>query len=91
MSGSRYLQGMKSRVIGATEFKAKCIELLDEVERHCGTITVTKRGKPIATLSAAKKPKFKSSAGKLAKEGKIVGDIVNFSMWEEIRRERGVA
>ncbi|MEO8370885.1 MAG: type II toxin-antitoxin system prevent-host-death family antitoxin [Candidatus Solibacter sp.] len=81
---------MKTRVIGATEFKAKCIELLDEVEEHGGTITVTKRGRPIATLSPAKKTKFKSSAGILAGKVKITGDIVNFSMWEEIRRERGV-
>ena len=35
---------MKTRVIGATEFKAKCLALLDEIEEHGGTITVTKRG-----------------------------------------------
>jgi prevent-host-death family protein len=90
MTTSRYHVGMKTRVIGATEFKAKCLALLDEVEEHGSTITVTKRGRPVATLSAAKKPKFKPTAGKLAGQGKIIGDIVNFSMWEEIRRERGV-
>ena len=90
MTSSRYDEGMKTRVIGATEFKAKCLALLDEVEEHGGTITVTKRGRPVATLSAAKKTKFKSSAGILAGKVKLPIDIVNWSMWEEIRRERGI-
>ena len=62
---------MKTRVIGATEFKAKCLALLDEIDEHGGTITVTKRGRPVATLSAAKKPVWKSPAGILAGKGKI--------------------
>ena len=60
---------MKTRVIGATEFKAKCLALLDEIDEHGGTITVTKRGRPVATVSAAKKPKWKSPAGILAGQG----------------------
>jgi prevent-host-death family protein len=81
---------MKNRVIGATEFKAKCLALLDEVEEQGGTITVTKRGRPVATVSAAKKPPFKSSAGILAGKGKILGDIVNFdtsNLWDALRRD----
>jgi len=35
---------MKNRVVSATEFKAKCLALLDEVEEQGGTITVTKTG-----------------------------------------------
>lgn len=41
---------MERRVIGATEFKAKCLALLDEIGRNGGTITVTKRGRPMATV-----------------------------------------
>jgi prevent-host-death family protein len=81
---------MKNRVIAATEFKAKCSALLDEIEEHGGTITVTKRGRPVATVSAAKKAPFKSSAGILAGKVKITGDIVNFDtseLWEALRRE----
>jgi len=81
---------MKSRVIGATEFKAKCLALLDEIEEHGGTITVTKRGRPVATVSAARKPVWKSSAGVLAGKGKILGDIVNFDtseLWDALRRD----
>ena len=55
-----------------------------------GTITVTKRGRPVATVSAAKKPVWKSPKNLLAGQGKIVGDIVNFTtahLWEALRRD----
>ena len=35
---------MKHRTVSATEFKAKCLALLDEVEESGGTITLTKTG-----------------------------------------------
>jgi len=82
---------MQSRVIGATEFKAKCLALLDEIDEHGGTITVTKRGRPVATVSAARKPKWRSPKNLLAGQGKIVGDIVNFTtahLWEALRRDQ---
>ena len=82
---------MKTRVIGATEFKAKCLALLDEIDQEGGTITVTKRGRPVATVSAAKKPEWKSSRGVLAGKGKIVGDIVNFEttrLWEALNGDK---
>ena len=34
----------------STEFKAKCLALLDEVSRTGQTITILKRGKPVAQL-----------------------------------------
>jgi prevent-host-death family protein len=79
---------MKHRVIAATEFKAKCLALLDEVAEQGGTITVTKRGRPVATISPAKKQRFRSPAGILAGKGIIVGDIVNFEtteLWDALR------
>jgi prevent-host-death family protein len=84
---------MQSRVIGATEFKAKCLALLDEIDEHGGTITITKRGRPVATVSATKKPKWRSPKNLLAGQGKIVGDIVNFTtthLWEALRRDEEV-
>ena len=66
---------MKDRVIPATEFKAKCLALLDEVHEKGGTITVTKRGRPVATVQRAKKAAFKSPRGSLAGQIEIVGDI----------------
>lgn len=41
---------MQDKSIAASEFKARCLELLDEVERTREGITVTKRGRPVARL-----------------------------------------
>lgn len=50
---------MASRVVKASEFKAKCLALMDEV-RDTGdtiTITITKNGEPVAELRAAMRPR----------------------------------
>ena len=76
---------MKHRQVTATEFKAKCLALLDEVNQQGGTVTITMRGKPVATLQPLKKGARKSSMGCLAGKIEIAGDIVNFNtadMWE---------
>ena len=36
--------------IGAGEFKAKCLQLLDDVALQRGTLVITKHGKPVAKL-----------------------------------------
>jgi prevent-host-death family protein len=59
---------MKNQVIGATEFKAKCLGLLDEIGQNGGKITVTKRGRPIATVGPVPK-RFRTSEGML--KGKV--------------------
>ena len=41
---------MTNLVVTATEFKAKCLELIDDVSAKGGTITVTKRGRSIAKV-----------------------------------------
>ena len=76
---------MKDRQVTATEFKAKCLALLDEVEERGGTITVTKRGRPVAALRPVKKKRWKSPEGAWIGKVEIVGDIDNFStahLWE---------
>ncbi len=77
---------MQNRVVSATEFKAKCLALLDEIEEHGGTITVTKRGRPVATVGPSRKRKpRKSLEGAWAGKVKIVGDIVNMDtshLWD---------
>jgi prevent-host-death family protein len=72
---------MGTRYVSATEFKAKCLGLIDELESKGETITVTKRGRPVAVVSPAKRKRWKSSKGILAGKVKIVGDIVNYSAW----------
>ena len=39
-----------TRTIGAGEFKAKCLKLLDEVAATGEALVVTKRGKPVARI-----------------------------------------
>ena len=36
--------------IGAGEFKAKCLQLLDIIAEQRGTLIITKHGKPVAKL-----------------------------------------
>ena len=49
----------------ATEFKAKCLALLDEVNESGETLTITKRGKAVATVNGFRKASFKSMSGAL--------------------------
>ena len=37
----------RTRTIAAGEFKAKCLQLMDEVNEKKLTLTVTKRGRPV--------------------------------------------
>ncbi len=45
------------RSISASEFKARCLALLDEVARTGETLVVTKRGRPVARLTPLDTPK----------------------------------
>ena len=38
------------KTVAATEFKARCLELIDQVHDTGKPITITKRGKPVAVL-----------------------------------------
>ena len=63
--------------IPATEFKAKCLELMDRVAERRETFIITKRGKPVAKL-APLDPKPKDSLfGCLRDKVRITGDIIN--------------
>jgi len=64
------------RVIKASEFKAKCLAVIDEVERTRRSIVITKRGKPVAELVPHKVEK-RELFGLLKGRMEIVGDIVS--------------
>ena len=57
---------MKDRVVSATEFKAKCLAILDEIEQHGGPITITRRSRPVAVLGPAKGTAWKSPKDRFA-------------------------
>lgn len=84
---------MKHRLVNVTEFKAKCLALLNDIGEHGGMITVTKRGRPLATVSAAHRSAWKSPEGKWAGKVTITGDLVGrdtSGLWEVLRaRSKG--
>ena len=65
------------KMVPATEFKAKCLALIDEMERSGEPLTVTRRGKPSITLKAerSKPPKIDDIFGCMKGTGRIVGDL----------------
>jgi prevent-host-death family protein len=79
---------MKNRVVTATEFKARCLALLNEVSETGDTITVTKRGRPVATVQRVKKKTGKSLMGLWAGKVEIVGDIENYNIWDSTRKDQ---
>ena len=65
-----------SRTIKASEFKAKCLQLMDEVADNGGEIIITKRGTPVARLVPHReRPKSLFGAGR--DRMKILGDIIS--------------
>jgi prevent-host-death family protein len=79
---------VKVRSIPAGEFKAKCLALMDEVERTGQPLVITKRGKPVARLvpeSSAPKSLFGIMKGTVI----ITGDIISplDEPWEALQDE----
>ncbi|MBV8845442.1 MAG: type II toxin-antitoxin system prevent-host-death family antitoxin [Bryobacterales bacterium] len=77
---------MREREISATEFKAKCLGILDEVSTGA-SIVITKRGKPIARLTRASHQR-RPLMGGMAGTSDEVGDIVHFDSTELWRSAR---
>jgi prevent-host-death family protein len=78
------------RVVNATEFKAKCLSILHEVEQDGQPITILRRGRPVAVVGPAKKTAWKSPKDMWAGKIEIVGDIVNLDtsdLWGCVREE----
>ena len=70
---------MKTIVI--SEFKAKCIALLKEINRSGEPLTVTLRGKPLATIEPV--ATGERTLGTQKSETKVNGDIVAFNFSDE--------
>jgi len=65
------------RQMAAGEFKAKCLRIMDEVQRTGRPLTVTKRGKPVikvVPIDAGKTKKKDDFFGRLTGVIEIVGD-----------------
>jgi prevent-host-death family protein len=66
----------KSRKIKASEFKVKCLALIDEVGRTGESVVITRNGKPIAELSPYKQRK-RNARGILKGRLVVTGDIIS--------------
>jgi prevent-host-death family protein len=80
---------MKSKMVSATEFKAKCLAILDQMENEGGAITITKRGRPVAILGPVRKDAWKSPKGVWANKLRIQGDLANIDtsdLWDVVRK-----
>jgi prevent-host-death family protein len=76
----------RMRTIKASEFKAKCLKLMDEVAQSGEPLVVTKNGKPIAQLSPISRER-RSIWGLHKGQIEILGDIIEpIDMgWEDER------
>jgi prevent-host-death family protein len=78
--------------IPATEFKAKCLELMDRVAERRVSYVITKRGRPVAKLVPPDPPRKKSIFGCLADNTLFVGDVEKplwtDEEWKRFERER---
>lgn len=65
------------QVVTATEFKAKCLAILDGIQQTGEKVTVTRRGTPIAVVGPVKQTRWRNPADSCAHLGSIEGDIIS--------------
>lgn len=70
--------------ITLSQFKAKCLEIMDKVQKTREEVVITKRGKPVAKLVPMSEQSAKSPMGFLKGTVVIKGDIVEplDEVWE---------
>ena len=66
---------MDNRYVAATDFKANCLRLMDDVAQQRRPIIITKRGKPVAKLVPVEQEPI-DLFGYMAGTAKICGDII---------------
>jgi len=75
--------------IAISEFKAKCLSLLDQVQKTKKPIRVTRRGRPVAEVMPPAPVEASAWMGSMRREIEILGDIVSpaseESDWEVLR------
>jgi prevent-host-death family protein len=75
--------------IAISEFKAKCLAIVDDVQKTRHPVLITKFGKPVAELKPLSPKAPKDLFGFMKGEMEIVGDIVSPATdpddWEVLR------
>lgn len=65
------------RTMKASEFKAKCLAVMDEVAATGEPVTITKNGKPVVELVAPRTKRVSDPFGMHKGQIKILGDIIS--------------
>jgi prevent-host-death family protein len=67
---------MKERTLSATQFKARCLALLDEVASTRRSLVVTKHGKPVARVVALEdEPSLEGSVTFLVDDEELIAPL----------------
>ncbi len=66
-----------TKIMKASEFKAKCLAVMDEVAKSGQGVVVTKNGKPLVELVPHKAKTKRSPFGIWKGKVKITGDIMS--------------
>ncbi|HEV8240943.1 MAG TPA: type II toxin-antitoxin system Phd/YefM family antitoxin [Thermoanaerobaculia bacterium] len=72
---ARKVKTQEARAVTASEFKARCLQLMDEVNDSGKEIVITKRGKPVSRLVPYRE-RPATLFGLFAGQMKILGDII---------------
>lgn len=66
-----------TKIMKASEFKAKCLAVMDEVAETGENVVVTKNGKPVVELVPHKKKAKRDLIGLFKNDLVIKGDIIS--------------
>lgn len=75
-------------LVQASEFKAKCLALMDEVAQTGQPLVVTKNGRPVVEVRPVKPPKAVSPFGLhpgVVLHGDLISPIIPADDWEALR------
>jgi prevent-host-death family protein len=75
--------------VAISEFKAKCLALLDQVQKTKKPIRITRRGRPVAEVVPPTPVRSNDWIGSMKGKSKILGDIISPASeetdWEVLR------
>lgn len=83
------IQHDRMRTMNVTDFKARCLAVLDEIERSGDTIVIVRRGKPIARVTGTRAEPVAYPQHGLRGTVETVGDLlapaVPADAWDAVR------
>ena len=76
------------KTIKISEFKAKCLELLDSVDRTRESLVITRRGRPLARILPVSRSREGEWMGSLEGTARITADLIEPAVsgreWEAV-------